>query len=62
MIIRLLPEAEDDLESISDYIARDDPRRADSFIAELRLKVHGLQTMAEAFPYARIPEHPDLRA
>lgn len=32
----LLPSAVADLESIGDYIARDNPRRARSFVAELR--------------------------
>lgn len=61
MIVRLLEEAEDDLESITAYIARDDRRRAISFAAELSAKVLGLSTMAESFPLARIPWHPDLR-
>jgi toxin ParE1/3/4 len=30
------PKAERDLESIADYIARDNPRRAVTFVAELR--------------------------
>ena len=35
MIVVLTAEAEADLERIGDYIARDDPRRAISFVAEL---------------------------
>ena len=31
-----LPQAETDLEAIGDYIARDNPRRAASFVCELR--------------------------
>jgi toxin ParE1/3/4 len=61
MIVRLLPEAEDDLESIADYIARDDPIRAISFTAELRAKVNGLSGMAESFPLARLVRHPHIR-
>ncbi|MEN3931801.1 type II toxin-antitoxin system RelE/ParE family toxin [Microvirga sp. W0021] len=57
MIVRILPEAEADLESIADYIARDNPRRALSFLMELRTACESLVDMAQAFPivprYAR---------
>jgi len=36
MRLFFLPEAIADLETIGDYIARDNPRRAASFVAELR--------------------------
>ncbi|MGP1276409.1 MAG: type II toxin-antitoxin system RelE/ParE family toxin, partial [Caulobacterales bacterium] len=36
MSSRFSPAAERDLEEIADYIAQDNPRRALSFIAELR--------------------------
>ena len=42
--------AEDDLESIADWIARDSPRRALSFVQELRESCLGLARMPEAFP------------
>jgi plasmid stabilization system protein ParE len=61
MIVRLLPEAEEDLESIADYIARDAPKRAISFTAELRAQVNGLAAMAESFPFARLARHPQVR-
>jgi toxin ParE1/3/4 len=34
--LQLTPKAEADLESISDYIVDDDPKRARAFVAELR--------------------------
>ena len=61
MKVRLLPEAEADLESIGDFIARDNPKRALLFVAELRAQVNELATRAESFPLAGIPGHPDLR-
>ena len=36
MRLVFLPQAETDLEAIGDYIARDNPRRAISFVRELR--------------------------
>jgi toxin ParE1/3/4 len=36
MRLVFLPQAETDLEAIGDYIARDNPRRAASFVCELR--------------------------
>jgi len=36
MQLTITPRAEDDLEAIADYIAHDNPRRALSFIQELR--------------------------
>lgn len=36
MRFHLAPLAEQDLEAIGDYIARDNPRRALSFVHELR--------------------------
>ncbi|KND57347.1 Plasmid stabilization system protein [Candidatus Burkholderia verschuerenii] len=50
MIVRLLPDAEADLEAIGDYIARDNPNRARSFVAELREKCESLAAMPQAFP------------
>lgn len=46
-----------DLEAIGDYIARDNPRRALSFVQELRERCLGLADMPEAFPLvARYPK------
>jgi plasmid stabilization system protein ParE len=50
VIVRLLPDAEADLEAIGDYIARDNPTRAISFTAELREKCAGLADMPLSFP------------
>jgi len=45
MLLTFSPLAADDLESIGDYIARDDPARAHTFVAELRAQC---QTIASA--------------
>jgi len=50
MLVRILPAAEVELEEIGDYIARDNPLRAISFVRELRDKCLGLGEMALAFP------------
>ncbi|VVE42462.1 plasmid stabilization protein [Pandoraea horticolens] len=50
MIVHLLPEAILDLETIGDYIAQDNPRRAVTFIQELRDKCLSLADMPLAFP------------
>ena len=50
MIVHLSAEAEYDLETIADHIARDNPARALSFLQELRSKCLGLADMPERFP------------
>jgi|SRR5690606_20914537 len=50
MIVYLTNEAERDLESIADYIAKDNPRRAITFVRELRSTCLNLPSMPEAFP------------
>ncbi|WP_199556383.1 type II toxin-antitoxin system RelE/ParE family toxin [Sandaracinobacteroides hominis] len=50
MIVHLSAEAEYDLETIGDYIARDNPARALGFLQELRSKCLGLADMPERFP------------
>jgi plasmid stabilization system protein ParE len=47
MIVDLSAEAEHDLEAIGDYIARDNPHRAISFIRELRTKCLDLADVSE---------------
>jgi addiction module RelE/StbE family toxin len=42
--------AERDLEEIADFIALDSPRRAASFVDELRSKAFGLADTPRAFP------------
>ena len=49
MIVHISAEAEADLESIGDYIARDNPMRAVSFVQELRAKCMDLSDMPDAF-------------
>jgi len=43
-------EAETDIEQIGDFIAKDSPRRACSFIRELRSSCYALSDMADSFP------------
>lgn len=50
MIVVLTAEAEADLERIGDYIARDDPRRAASFVAELIDRCERLAATPDAYP------------
>jgi plasmid stabilization system protein ParE len=50
VIVHLLPDAETDLEAIADVIAQDNPRRALSFVLELRDKCLGLGDAPSAFP------------
>jgi len=52
MKVVLTAEALDDLEQIGDYIARDNPSRARSFVAELLGKARGLAALPEGFPLA----------
>ena len=61
MIVHLTAEAEYDLETISDYIARDNPARALSFLQELRSKCLGLADMSERFPLVARYEAPGVR-
>lgn len=44
------PRAMLDLEEIGDYIARDNPKRALSFLAELQEHCHRILEMPSAFP------------
>lgn len=50
MIVTLTAAAEADLESIGDYIARDNPTRAVSFVRELRQRCERLADTPKAFP------------
>lgn len=50
MIVHLTDEAVGDLERIGDYIARDNPQRALSFVLELRDKCLSLANTHQAFP------------
>ncbi len=57
MIVRILPAARAELEAIGDYIARDNPRRAVSFVRELRDKCLSLADMPLSFPL--VPRYED---
>lgn len=50
MIVEITAEAEADLEAIGDYIARDNPARAVSFIHELGRSCMELADFPEAWP------------
>jgi len=57
IVVRLTPLAEAELEAIADYIARDNPRRALSFVQELRDRCLSLVDMPLAFPL--VPRYED---
>lgn len=50
MIVHLSVEAESDLEQIGDHIAQDNPKRALSFVLELRNKCLDLADTPRGFP------------
>lgn len=50
MIVHLTTKAESDLEQIGDYIAQDNPKRALSFVLELRDKCLSLADAPYGFP------------
>ncbi len=56
--IRYLPAAEDDLLSIFDWIAKDSPARALSFVEKLDKRIGSLETLPRL---GRIPRHPKLK-
>ncbi|PIM54833.1 plasmid stabilization protein [Roseateles chitinivorans] len=51
MRVHLLPEAEQDLIAIHEYIARHDRRRALAFVLSLRDKIEALSHMPDAHPF-----------
>jgi toxin ParE1/3/4 len=55
MIVELTAAAETDLEIIGDYIARDNPARAASFVRELYRSCLDIADMPEAWPV--VPRH-----
>ncbi|CAG9165409.1 type II toxin-antitoxin system RelE/ParE family toxin [Cupriavidus pinatubonensis] len=57
IVVHLTPLAEAELEAIADYIARDNPRRALSFVQELRDRCLSLADMPLAFPL--VPRYED---
>jgi addiction module RelE/StbE family toxin len=50
MKVVITTDALNDLEEIGDYIARDNPERARSFVAELVAKAQGLADIPKGFP------------
>lgn len=50
MTVVFSPAAEQDLEEIGDYIARDDPIRALSFVGEMRERCRNMAATPEAAP------------
>lgn len=61
MILVLTAEAEADLERIGDHIARDNPRRALSFLQELRERTERLLDTPRAYPLVPRYEHVGVR-
>lgn len=61
MIVAFSGEAEVDLEEIADHIARNNPRRALSFIRELRSKCAELATVPNAFTLVPRYERHNIR-
>lgn len=59
--VRLTPAALTELEAIGDYIARDNPRRALTFVRELRDRCLSLGPMALSFPLVRRYEDRGVR-
>ena len=55
------PEAELDREEIFDYIAADNPVRAESFVRELMARCYALADMPRAFPLVPRYEHTGVR-
>ncbi len=61
MNVELTAEAEADLEAIADYIARDNPVRALSFVREIVERCIGLAEKPEAFPVVPRHQHHGIR-
>ena len=61
MKVEFTAEAETDLEAIADYIARDNPVRALSFVREIVERCIGLAEMPEAFPLVPRYRHLGIR-
>lgn len=61
MIVEFSDEAAIDLERIADFIAGDNPRRALSFVQELRRRCEMLAEAPEGFPLVPRYEHHGIR-
>ncbi len=58
LVIRYLPIAQDDLIEIYDWIAKDSPGRASSFVKKIDKRISAL---AQSPNLGRIPHHPRLK-
>lgn len=58
--VRVLRRAQSDLQQIYDFVAREAPRRAGSFIDELLHAIESLETMADRGARPRDPTLRDL--
>jgi toxin ParE1/3/4 len=58
LLIRYLPIAQDDLIGIYDWIAKDSPSRASSFVKNIDMRIGAL---AHSPNLGRIPRHPRLK-
>ncbi len=61
MRVEISAEAEQDLEAIGHYIARENPARAVSFLRELRAKCATLEEMPNGFPLVQRYERLGIR-
>lgn len=61
MIVDITAAAEADLEAIGDYIARDNPKRAVSFVRDLVRSCLSIAEMPEAWPMVPRYEHHGIR-
>ena len=61
MIVVFTGEARADLEHIGDYIAADNPKRAETFVQELTARCLSLADMPRAYPLVPRYEHTGIR-
>jgi toxin ParE1/3/4 len=61
MKVEITSAAEADLEGVADYIARDNPMRAVSFVRELYERCLDIADMPEAWPVVPRYEHHGIR-
>jgi plasmid stabilization system protein ParE len=61
MIVEITTEAEADIEAIGDYIARDNPVRAASFVRELYRRCLEIAEMPKAWPVVPRYDHHGIR-
>lgn len=61
MKVQITAEAEADLEAIGDYIARDNPARALSFVRELYQVCRDIADLPQVWPLVPRYEHHEIR-